>query len=135
MFGIRFALLKIGDTDGNWSSAFSSTILLDTTPPSTTASPAGGKYNALTLTPVTLSCSDGTGSGCSNTYYTTNGSVPTISSTVYSGPINMSANTTLRYFSTDLAGNSEAVKTEMYTIDLIPPTGTISINHGAQYTN
>ena len=53
----------------------------DTSAPVTTASPAGGDYNAAQN--VTLSCNDGTRSGCSKTYYTTDGSTPTTSSPVY----------------------------------------------------
>ena len=44
----------------------------DSSAPVTTASPAGGDYN--TAQNITLSCNDATGSGCSKTYYTTDGS-------------------------------------------------------------
>jgi hypothetical protein len=39
----------------------------------------------------------------------------------------------VKYFSTDLAGNSETVKTTIYTIDTIAPTGSITINSDAAY--
>ena len=86
----------------------------DTTPPTTTASPPGGTNN--TAQSVTLTCNDGTGSGCDKIYYTTDGNDPTTSSTVYSSPINISVTATLKFFAKDLAGNSEAIKTETYTI-------------------
>ena len=86
----------------------------DTTPPTTTASPPGGIYN--TAQSVTLTCNDGTGSGCDKIYYTTDGTIPTISSSIYSSPIDISATATLQFFAKDLAGNSEAVKAETYTI-------------------
>jgi YD repeat-containing protein len=86
----------------------------DTTPPTTTASPPGGTYN--TAQSVTLTCNDGSGSGCDKIYYTTDGTTPTTSSPVYSAPINISTTTALQFFAKDLAGNSEAVKTETYTI-------------------
>jgi YD repeat-containing protein len=105
----------------------------DITPPTTTASPAGGAYTSAQS--VTLTCNDGSGFGCDKTYYTTDGTTPTTSSSVYASSINISATTTLKFFSTDLASNSETVKTEAYTIDSTPPTGTITINSGAASTD
>ena len=86
----------------------------DTIPPTTTASPLGGTYN--TPQSITLTCNDGAGSGCNNVFYTSDGTTPTISSPVYSSPINISVTTTLNFFARDGAGNIEAVKTETYTI-------------------
>ncbi|KAF0219273.1 MAG: hypothetical protein FD174_2359 [Geobacteraceae bacterium] len=63
---------------------------------------------------MTLTCSDGTGAGCDKIFYTTDGTTPTTSSNVYSTPISVSAITILKYFATDLAGNSEAVKSQTY---------------------
>jgi YD repeat-containing protein len=88
--------------------------VIDTTPPTTTVSPLGGTYN--TAQTVTLTCNDGTGSGCDKIYYTIDGTTPTTSSPVYSSAINISITTTLKFFATDFAGNSEAVKGETYTI-------------------
>jgi poly(hydroxyalkanoate) depolymerase family esterase len=82
----------------------------DTTPPITTATPAGGTYTAAVN--VTLSVNES-----ANTFYTTNGSTPTQSSPLYASPIPIGANTTLRYFSVDLAGNAEALKQQIYVID------------------
>jgi len=91
------------------------TSTADTTTPVTTASPAAGTYTAAQN--VTLTRNE-TGT----TYYTTNGTAPTTSSTVYSAPINIAATTTLKYFSRDTAGNSEAVKTGVYTINTVAKT-------------
>jgi hypothetical protein len=74
----------------------------------------GGVFN--TPQSVILTCYDGTGSGCNNIFYTTDGTTPTTSSPVYLSPINVSATTMLKFFARDSAGNSEAVKTETYTI-------------------
>lgn len=82
----------------------------DTTAPITTASPAGGTYTAAQN--VTLSVNES-----ANTFYTTDGSAPTQSSPLYASPLLIGANTTLRYFSVDLAGNAEAVKQQVYVIN------------------
>jgi len=55
---------------------------------------------------------DTRGWGVANTYYTTDGSAPTPSSSVYTGPITVHGPTTLNFFSTDLAGNAEQVNTQ-----------------------
>lgn len=72
---------------------------LDTTPPVTSASPAGGYYNGPQS--VTLTCSDGPGSVCYNIYYSTDGSTP---ATVYTSPISITPTQTRKFFGTDLAG-------------------------------
>jgi hypothetical protein len=116
---------------------------IDTTPPTTTASPAHGLYNSSQS--VTLTCNDGSGVGCdpAKTYYTTDNSDPTTSGTriQYSytpspAVITVGASETLKFFSTDLNGNAETVKSEAYSIDTTPPTGgSFTINSGATATN
>jgi Chitobiase/beta-hexosaminidase C-terminal domain len=101
-------------------------------PPITTASPSGGAYG--TAQSVTLNCTDPQGPGCANIFYTTDGSTPTTYSPVYSTPILTSATTTLKYFAKDTAGVNETVKTQIYTIDTIPPTTTSSPGGGSYNT-
>ena len=120
------------DNAGNRVSKTISQIT-DSTPPTTTAFPAGGIFASAQS--VSLGCSDSTGFGCSKIYYTTDGSTPTPASTTYRSPIHISANTTLKYFAKDLVGNSEPVKTENYSIDTYAPTGTIYFNSGTSSTN
>jgi len=65
-----------------------------------------------------------------DTYYTTDGSTPTTSSTRYISPVTINSDTTFKYFSVDVAGNVEAVKTSTYTIigasvTSISPSSTI----------
>ncbi len=98
-----------------------STPPVDTTPPTTTASPAGGTYsNAIN---VTLSVNE-----AATTYFTTDGSTPNTGSTVYAGPIAITADATVKFFSVDTAGNTETVRSEVYVIDAgsdtTPPTTT-----------
>jgi hypothetical protein len=102
-------------------------------PPITTASPAGGFYGASQS--VTLTCTDPQGPGCASIYYTTDGSTPTTSSPVYSSPIPISAAATLKYFARDAAGVNETVKTQVYTIDTVPPTTTASPAGGSYNTS
>jgi hypothetical protein len=103
----------------------------DTTAPVTTASPLGGSFTA----PVTVSLAR---NEAGTTYYTTNGTTPTTSSAVYSTPLTFSATTTLKYFSRDTAGNSEAVKTQTYTISTATDTTapiTSAAPAGGSYTS
>jgi hypothetical protein len=130
--GSKTVYVRFRDTAGVWSGPVSDTIVLDTRAPSTIAAPAGGTYTSDQT--ITLTCGDGTGSGCHRTYYTLDESNPTTASNVYSGPLLVASTITLKYFSRDLAGNTEAVKTQSYKVDTTIPTGTIVINSGDDYT-
>jgi hypothetical protein len=112
--GQKTVYAKFNDSAGNWSTAYSGTIILDTINPQTTPSPAGMAYSGSQA--VSLICSDGSGSGCDRTYYTTDGTTPTTGSNVYTGPIVIATTTTLKYFSVDVAGNAEGVRSQTYTI-------------------
>jgi peptidoglycan/xylan/chitin deacetylase (PgdA/CDA1 family) len=103
------------DNAGNAEAAHSQTIVVeqgtDTTPPTTTISCNGAPCKSSGYTApvtVTLTATDNPGGvGVANTYYTTDGSTPTTSSTVYTGPFTVKQSTTVKFFSTDLAGNAE----------------------------
>jgi len=78
---------------------------------------------------VTLICDDGAGSGCANTYYTTDGTVPTTSSSQGTSFTLSTAGTyTIKYFSVDNGINTESVKTSsnQVKIDTTAPTTTVS---------
>ncbi len=90
-------------------------------PPTTTASPAGGWYNAPPS--VTLACADNPGgTGCRETRYTLDGTTPNAASRLYTAPISITATATLRFFSVDWEGNAEAPRSETYVLDTTPPT-------------
>lgn len=94
----------------------------DKTAPVTSASPEGGTYNAPVQ--VTLQTNEE-----ASTYYTTDGSDPTIQSALYTGPIQITDDTILRYFSLDPSGNSETIKQEIYVIDeSSPPSEGVTIS-------
>jgi hypothetical protein len=118
---------------GNAESA--ADVRVDTTAPTTTSAGTDANWHSANVT-VTLTCSD-LGSGCANTYYTTNGTTPTTASTAGTSVVLGNEGTfTIKYFSVDSALNSEAVKTAANTvkIDKTKPTGSVLINSGATST-
>jgi concanavalin A-like lectin/glucanase superfamily protein/chitobiase/beta-hexosaminidase-like protein/calcineurin-like phosphoesterase family protein len=109
----------------------------DTTPPTTTLSCNGssctsGWYAANPVT-ITLSASDSGGSGVSGTFYTTDGTDPSTSSSAvrYTGAFAVSSSTTVRYYSKDNAGNAEAVHSQSLQVDIAAPQTTIACNGAA----
>jgi hypothetical protein len=121
------------DALGNAEAVKTETYVIDATPPTTTARPAGGTYRS--ARDVELTCDDAGGVGCSGPIrYSTNPTAPTSSFLTYTGPVRISANTTLRFFSADALGNTEAVKTETYVIDTVAPTVSASPRGGAYFT-
>ena len=91
----------------------SESYYVETQAPTTTANPTTRVFTSGELQ-VTLSCSDGTGVGCAATYYTVDGSNPSAFSPQYTGPITLTDNTILKFYSVDNYGNVEAWKVEEY---------------------
>ncbi|MCU1657214.1 MAG: Alkaline phosphatase [Pseudonocardiales bacterium] len=113
----------------------------DTTAPTTsvtcnsaacTAAPYVGSVS------VALSAADAGGSGVAATYYTTDGSTPTTSSTVYSAAfqLNVPATYNVQYFSTDRAGNAETVQSQQVKVVPIKTLVSLAFDNGtvSQYT-
>jgi len=89
---------------------FTVTAGVDKTGPTTTASPAGGIYSGSQS--VTLTANES-----ATIYYTLDGSEPTASSPVCTGPISIASDKVLRFYAVDSAGNAESPKKqETYTI-------------------
>jgi hypothetical protein len=99
------------------------TINLTVNPP--TFSPAAGTFT--TIQKVTLA---DTTAGAA-IYYTTNGSAPTTSSTLYSGPIAVNSSETINAIGALTGYANSSVATAVYTLNL-PPTATpvISLETG-----
>src|SRR5207302_1632765 len=122
-----------GDSAGNSGSA-TSTFTVDTTAPSTTDDVPAAYVNHN----VTVTRTEGGrgGEGVGTTYYTTDGSVPPSSSTVYSSasnPVLTSDGQVIKYFSSDKAGNEEAVHSATAHIDRAAPSTTDDVP--AAYVN
>ena len=121
------------DLAGNAEAVQSQLVQIDSVAPTTTIScnnaACTGFYKSVT---ISLTATDGTGgSGVDKTYYTTNGTTPTTASTVYTAPFTVASTSTVKFFSRDLMGNSEAVKSQVVQIDTKAPTTTIKCNSAA----
>jgi cysteine-rich repeat protein len=107
----------------------------DVAAPTSAATPASTAFTGSQI--VTLGADDGLGAGtCADCiiYYTTDGTAPTASSSVYTGALTFTSTKTLKFFAKDAAGNTEVVaNTETYTLTSIPntPTGIV----GGSLTN
>ncbi|WP_018130341.1 extracellular catalytic domain type 1 short-chain-length polyhydroxyalkanoate depolymerase [Effusibacillus pohliae] len=119
------------DASGHKSSIQTEIYQINNPGPVITASPTGNSFGG----PVTVTLSSNE-SG-TTIYYTTDGSTPTTSSSRYSGPLNFTTTTTLKYFGVDSNGYSSQVQTQTYTIQpfsftVTPPGGSYQ---GAQSVN
>lgn len=107
--GTKTVYFKVKNSSGIESSVVSDSIVVESTPPVTTANPGGGVYTtfkSIMLTP----------SETATIYYTINGSEPTSSSSIYLNAIPISSDTTLKYYAIDTVGNIESTKQENYYI-------------------
>jgi len=92
-----------------------------TTPPVVIAFPLGGTYSSSKS--VALSANEQ-----ATIYFTTDGTIPTTSSAVYTSPFGITSNKTLMYFAKDESGNEGSVVTQVYVIkpDKTKPSVAIS---------
>lgn len=109
-------------------------VVTDRTPPSSAITCNGSACSSIYSQPVSVSLSGtDTGTAVSAIRYTTDGSDPTSSSTLYTGPFTVSTTTTVKYRAWDMAGNVETPKSQVIQFlttptDTTPPTSTISCN-------
>jgi len=145
--GTKVVYVRYKDNADNWSglTSISDTIILDTTPPTGTISiNSGAVYTSTTSVTLTLSASDplagtATGSGVSKMQFSSNG-VDWNSEEDYATSKSWTLTTgdglkTVYVKYKDNAGNWSVSISDMIILDTTPPTGTISINSGAGYTN
>jgi len=108
----------IATAPGSSSSAVGSATYTLTLPAATPAfSPAVGTYTTIQSVTITSATPSAT------IYYTTNGTAPTTSSTVYTGPITVGVSETIEAIATATGYTTSAVGTAAYTINL-PPAAT-----------
>jgi hypothetical protein len=110
--------LKAIAVAADYSASAVSTAAYKISAPAPTYTPAAGSYS----TPQSVTISDSNGEAA--IYYTTDGTKPTTSSSLYSGPITVSGNETLKAIAE--AGNysASAVATAAYKISAPAPTYT-----------
>lgn len=101
--------------------------IIDTTPPITTVypNPADSLLTHYAGTKVWLEVNE-----MCTTYYTLDGSTPTTASAIFREPFTLNKTTTIKYFSIDVAGNIETVKTTIFditetSITTISPSETV----------
>jgi peptidoglycan/xylan/chitin deacetylase (PgdA/CDA1 family) len=75
-------------------------------------------------TPVSVALTGSGGTGALTTRYTTDGSDPSSSptATVYAGPFDVTATTTVRYYTTDETGAAETPKSQQIRVDATSPS-------------
>jgi hypothetical protein len=83
---------------------------------SVSADPSGGTFSSTQSVTLTATVN-------STIYYTLDGTDPTNSSTAYTSPIEIAANTTLKFFAADQSDNHTTdIVTESYVFDAVAPT-------------
>jgi hypothetical protein len=97
------------DNAGNKEPAQVAEYVIDTKTPLTVPYPAPGEYNP----PITTELKSEAGA---KIYYTLDGSQPSAQSPVYTKPISLSDDATVKYFAVDRAGNQEKVRSAAYTV-------------------
>jgi PKD repeat protein len=120
------------DDAGNVSGVQTEVYIIDKESPGVSASVDSGVFGKTQN--VTLTATDNEDTNL-NIYYTIDGTTPTVNSTLYTGTITIMANTVLKFFAVDDAGNISPVETKNYIIDTTVPTVTANPATGLYNTN
>jgi Chitobiase/beta-hexosaminidase C-terminal domain/FG-GAP-like repeat len=124
----------IATATGFAQSAAGSAIYTLASPPSPAATPAFTPAGGTTFS-STLSVSIADATPGATIYYTTNGSAPTTSSSVYSGPITISASTTIEAIATASGFAQSAVASAAYTLQSPAATPSFTPASGTSFSN
>jgi peptidoglycan/xylan/chitin deacetylase (PgdA/CDA1 family) len=105
----------------------------DQTPATSSIACNGAPCSSSYTAPVTVSLSSvDSGTGVAVIRYTTDGTDPTATSPIYSGPFSLNTTTTVKYQAWDNAGNVETTQTQLIqigaTADQTPPSSSIACN-------
>ncbi|MBI5233073.1 MAG: hypothetical protein HY880_01825, partial [Deltaproteobacteria bacterium] len=137
---LHIVYVEFKDAAGNISGTYSDYIYLDTTAPTGSVTiDSGATYATMTAVDLTLTCADAT-SGCSEMRLSNNGMDWPFGWEAYSTSrawvltIGDGTKTVYAQFR-DVAGNASGSYTDTIILDTTVPTGTVSINGGATYTN
>jgi peptidoglycan/xylan/chitin deacetylase (PgdA/CDA1 family) len=123
------------DNVGNAEPVNSKLIQIDTVAPASTiacnsSACTSGFYTSAVS--ITLSATDGGGSGVASIRYTTDGTDPsTTNGSVYSSAFSITSTTTIKYRAYDSAGNVEPINSAVIHVDTTAPASTISCNGAA----
>jgi len=121
---------------GTSSGATPFTVVADGTAPTTSATCDGGScagWSTTSPVSVALSANDGSGSGVTEIRYTTDGSDPDPTSSLYAAPFSIAATTTVKFRAYDPVANVEAVRTQVVQVDTTAPAAP-SLSFGS-FTN
>ena len=100
------------------SGCSSSSSSKDNVAPSVSASPTSMIFTTSTVT-VALTAMDNK-KAAPTIHYTTDATIPTTASAVYTGPLTIGDDTVLRFFAVDKKGNQSEMMVEGYTRALFP---------------
>ncbi len=127
------------DNAGNIEGTQSQLISIDTVTPVSSITCNGAACSSTTYSSavtVALSATDSGGSNLAAIRYTTDGSDPTSSSTLYTNTFSITSTRTVKFRAWDNAGNVEATNSQLIQVattsaDTTPPTSSIACNGSA----